>query len=129
VFTPFDIPRGTIVNPPLFDWSRNILVAFDSGNSRIGGFRYDGPGNFERLWEHDFGASNHFVLYPDTGEIVVNDFDGTTEHVVVLEIESGRELGRVATGSPVQSVVFQSTGWSRDVYTATFTTLARTFVE
>jgi hypothetical protein len=129
VFTPFDIPSGTILNPPLFDWSRNILVAFDSGNSRIGGFRYGGPGTFEPLWEHEFGASNHFLLYPDTGEIVVNDFDGTTEHVVVLEIESGRELGRVATGSPVQSVVFQSPGWSRDVYTCTFTTLARTFVE
>ena len=35
LFTPFDIPRGTIVNPPLFDSSRNILVAYDSGNSRL----------------------------------------------------------------------------------------------
>jgi len=129
VFTPFDIPRGTIVNPPLFDWSRNILVAYDSGNSRIAGFRYGGPGNFERLWQHGFGASNHFLLYSDTGEIVVNDFDGTAEHVVVLAIESGRELARVATGSPVQSVVFQSPGWHRDVYTCTFTTLARTNIE
>ena len=129
MFTPFDIPRGTIVNPPLFDPSRNILVAYDSGNSRIGGFRYSGPDAFDRLWEHEFGSSNHFLLYPDTGEIVVNDFDGTSEHVVVLEIESGRELGRVATGSPVQSVVFQSPGWNRDVYTSTFTTLSRTFIE
>jgi hypothetical protein len=129
LFTPFDLPRGTIVNPPLFDPSRNILVAFDSGNSRIGGFRYGSPGMFERLWAHAFGAANHFLLFADTGQIVVNDFDGTTEHVVVLDIESGRELGRAATGSPVQSVLFQSPGWERDVYTCTFTTLARTFIE
>ena len=129
LFTPFGVPRGTIVNPPLFDASRNILVAYDSGNSRVGGFRYGGTGDFDRLWEHDFGASNHFLLYLDTGEIVVNDFDGTTEHVVILEIESGRELGRVVTGSPVMSVLFQAPGWDRDVYTCTFTTIARTFVE
>ncbi len=126
-FEPFGTPRGTIVNPPLVDASRRIVVAYDSGNARIAAFRYGAA--YERLWQHDFGASNHFLLFPETGEIVVNDFNGTTEHVVVLDIESGAEKGRVATGSPIQSAVFQSPGWSRDVYTCTFTTLSRTFVE
>ncbi|MDE3096686.1 MAG: hypothetical protein KGK07_11905 [Chloroflexota bacterium] len=127
VYTPFGLPHGTIVNPPLIDASRRIAVAYDSGNARIAGFRY-GRGTFERLWEHAFGASNHFLLFPDTGEIVVNDFDGHTEHVVALNIETGAELARVATGSPVQAALFQSPGWARDVYTCTFTTLSRTFV-
>ena len=127
VYTPFGLPRGTIVNPPAVDASRQIAVAYDSGNARIAAFSY-GNGGFDRLWEHPFGASNHFLLFPDTGELVVNDFDGTTEHVVVLDIASGAELGRVATGSPVQSALFQSPGWSRDIYTCTFTTLSRTFV-
>jgi hypothetical protein len=125
--TPFGLPHGTIVNPPLIDASRRIAVAYDSGNAQIAGFRY-GDGVFERLWEHAFGASNHFLLFPDTGEIVVNHFDGSAEHVVVLDIESGAELGRVATGSPIQAALFQSPGWSRDVYTCTFTTLSRAFV-
>jgi hypothetical protein len=115
------------VNPPLIDASRHIAVAYDSGNARIAGFRY-GADSFQQLWEHAFGASNHFLLFPDTGEMVVNDFDGSTEHVVVLNIETGAELGRVATGSPVQAALFQSPGWSRDVYTCTFTTISRTFV-
>ena len=127
VYTPFGLPRGTIVNPPAIDPSRKIAIAYDSGNARIAAFSYAG-GGFERLWEHLFGASNHFLLYQDTGELVVNDFDGATEHVVVLDVASGAEFGRVATGSPVQSAVFQSPGWSRDVYTCTFTTLSRTFV-
>jgi hypothetical protein len=128
MFSPFDLPSGTIVNPPLVDPTRRIAVAYDSGNGRIAGFRY-GSGAFERAWEHAFNASNHFLLYPDTGEIVVNDFRDGSEHVVVLDIETGAERGRAATGSPMQSVVFQSPGWARDVYTCTFTTLSHTFVE
>lgn len=127
-FEPFGLPRGTIVNPPLIDASRRIVVAYDSGNDRIAAFRYAGRG-FEHLWEHDFGASCHFLLFPDTGEIVVNDYRDEQEHVVVLDIESGDEKGRAATGSPVQCVQFQSPGWSRDMYMCTFTTLSRVFVE
>jgi hypothetical protein len=66
-------------------------------------------------------------LFADTGEIVVNDHDGSTEHVVVLDIETGAEKGRAATGSAFQSVVFQAPGWDRDVYTCTFSTLSRTW--
>ncbi len=128
MFAPFGLAGGTIVNPPLVDGSRRIVVAYDSGNGRIGGFRY-GESGFTPLWEHAFNASNHFLLYPDTGEIVVNDYQDGIEHVVVLAIESGAELGRVATGSPLQAVVFQSPGWHCDVYTCTFTTLSRVFVE
>jgi hypothetical protein len=127
MLTPFGLPHGTIVNPPLVDVSRRIVVAYDSGNGRIGAFRYGGA-SFEPLWEHAFHAGNHFLLYPDSGEIVVNDFQSGSEHVVVLDIESGAERGRVATGSPVQAVLFQSPGWGRDLYTCTFTTLSRVFI-
>ncbi len=116
------------MNPPLVDASRRIAVAYDSGNGRIGAFRYGADG-FAPLWQHAFNASNHFLRYQDTGEIVVNDYQDGGEHVVVLDIETGAELARAATGSPVQAVLFQSPGWSRDVYTCTFTTLSRAFIE
>ena len=124
---PFGLPRGTIVNPPLVDASRRIVVAYDSGNGRIGAFRY-GADAFVPMWQHAFNASNHFLLYQDTGEIVVNDYQDGREHVVVLDIETGAERARAATGSPVQAVLFQSPGWDRDVYTCTFTTLSRAFI-
>ena len=127
-FEPFGLPHGTVANPPLVDASRRIVIAYDSGNAKIASFRYDAS-PWQRLWEHDFGAGNHFLLFSDTGEIVVNDHDGKQEHVVVLDIESGREKARAETGSPVQSVVFQASGWDRDVYTCTFTTLSRTCIE
>jgi hypothetical protein len=126
MFAPFGLAHGTIVNPPLVDAARNIVVAYDSGNDRVGGFRY-GDG-FEPLWEHEMGASNHFLLFPESGEIVINDYRDGAEHVVVLDVESGEVLARGATGSPLQAVAFQSPGWSRDIYTCTFTTLARAAV-
>lgn len=126
LFTPFGAPHGTVANPPAFEPRRRIAVAYDSGNARLAAFRFDGPGRFARLWEHAFGAGNHFLLYPDTGELVVNDFrPDAGEHVVVLDLERGIERGRVAIESPVQSVVFQAPGFGRDLYTCTFTTLAR----
>jgi hypothetical protein len=127
-FLPFGLPGGTIVNPPLVDPSRRIAVAFDSGNERIAGFRYGG-GELVRLWEQPFGAANHFLLYPDSGEIVVNDFRDGEDHVVVLDVSTGAERGRVAVQSPLQSVLFQSPGFGRDLYWCSFTTVARVSVE
>jgi hypothetical protein len=127
--TPFGLARGTIVNPPLVDAARGIVVAYDSGNARLGAFRHAGHGRLEPLWTHDFGAGNHFLHYPDTGEIVVNDHrDDAGEHVVVLDLERGTERGRVAVGSPIQSVLFQAPGFARDVYVCTFATVSRVFV-
>jgi hypothetical protein len=48
---------------------------------------------------------------------------------VVLDIETGEELGRVRTGGLTQGVVFPSTGWGRDFYWTTFGRLARVFVQ
>lgn len=130
LFAPFGAPHGTVANPPAYDPDRRIAVAYDSGNARLAAFRFDAPGRFTRLWEHAFGAGNHFLLYPDTGEVVVNDHRAETgEQVVVLDLERGVEKGRVAIDSPVQSVVFQAPGFGRDLYTCTFTTVARVAVE
>jgi hypothetical protein len=69
------------------------------------------------------------VLWPETGELLTFDFVDGVDHAVVLDIATGDELGRVATGSPVQSVLFPAPGWSRDAYYSSFTTLARVTVE
>ena len=76
-----------------------------------------------------FGASSHMILYPDSGELVVNDYRRFGEEVVVLQIETGRELGRVRVGGPMQGVVFPSPGWGRDLYWSSMGQLARVWVE
>ncbi|HVN64665.1 MAG TPA: hypothetical protein VMT58_08495 [Candidatus Binataceae bacterium] len=128
-FQPFAAPHATICNPPLFDSKRSIAVAFDTANSLLCGLRHRAPGEFERLWEKPFGAGFHMMLFSDTGELVVNDFYRGEDNLVVLDIVTGVELGRVGTGSPVQSVVFPAPGFARDIYYTSFMTVARIFQE
>jgi len=43
----------------------------------------------------------------------------------VIDIETGHELARADTGSPIQSVLFLAPGFERDLYYCSFTTVAR----
>ena len=55
------------------------------------------------------------------------DFDRAigVEQVVVLDISTGAEKGRVATESLLQSPVFPAMGFGRDLYWVTFMTVSR----
>jgi hypothetical protein len=122
---------GCITNPPVFDVQRQIVVGYDSANAVLQGWRFDRTTRaLEPLWtKSDFGAASHMILYPDTGELVVNDYRRFGEEVVVLQIETGVELGRVRTGGLTQGVVFPSVGWARDFYWSSMGRVARIFVQ
>ena len=68
------------------------------------------------------------LLYPDKGELVVNDYRRHGEEVVVLDIQTGLEKGRVRLAGLMQGVVFPSPGWSRDFYWSSMGQLARVFI-
>jgi hypothetical protein len=69
------------------------------------------------------------ILYPDSGELVINDYRRGGEEVVVLALENGAELGRARVGGITQGVVFPSAGWGRDFYWSSMGRLARVYVE
>jgi hypothetical protein len=69
------------------------------------------------------------VLFIDTGEIVVNDFQNGHDDLVVLDVETGEEKARVTTGSQTANGMFLSTGWDRDVYYCSISSIARLYVE
>jgi hypothetical protein len=125
------LPFGSITNPPLYDLQRRIVLAFDSANSTLGAWRFDiDEQSLTALWKKSpFGCASHMLLYPDTGEVAVNDYRRHGEEVVVLDIESGTEKGRVRSGGLTQGVVFPSVGWNRDFYWSSMGRLARIFVQ
>ena len=45
--------------------------------------------------------------------------------MVVVDIETGREIVRADTGSPVQSVLFPAAGWGRSLYSCSFFGVSR----
>lgn len=69
------------------------------------------------LWHKTgFACASHMVLYAATGELVTNHYRRWSEEVVVLDIETAIERGRVRAGGVSQGVLVPSVGWARDVY-------------
>lgn len=124
------LPGGSVTNPPLFDLQRQIVVAYDSANAYLAAWRFDADlRSFTLLWtKKHFGCASHMLLYPLSGQLVVNDYHDRSEDVVVLDIDTGREVGRAHVGGITQGVVFPSVGWNRDFYWSSMGRLARVFV-
>lgn len=124
------LPGGSVTNPPLFDLQRQIVVAYDSANAYLAAWRFDADlRSFTLLWtKKHFGCASHMILYPRTGQLVVNDYRGKAEEVAMLNIDTGTEIGRIKVGGITQGVVFPSVGWNRDFYWSSMGRLARVFV-
>ena len=124
------LPNGIIANPPAIDAVHRVAVGYDSSNGVVAAFRFDQHGVTAPLWTKQMLQAAHPLLFPDTGEVVLFDFDieRNMDQVVVLRIETGEELARADTGSPVQSAVFGGVGWERDLYICSFATVSRVSV-
>jgi len=123
------LPGGSITNPPLVDMQRQIVVGFDSARLVLRAWRIGPEQALVPLWQKtNFGVASHLLLYPQTGELVVNDYRRLGEEVVVLNIETGLERARTRVGGLTQGVVFPSAGWERDFYWSSLGRLARVFV-
>jgi hypothetical protein len=125
------LPGGLIANPPVIDAGRSIAVGYDSGNGVMGAFTIGAGGTLTPRWRRRQHHGGHLILFTDTGELVTGDYDHErgVDQVVVLDVETGDEVIRVDSGSPVQSVLFPAVGFDRDVYLCTFTTVTRVSVQ
>ena len=108
------------------------MVAYDSANRHLKAWRiirhasHDTDVELQELWHlSQFGAASHMLLFADTGELCVNDYQRFNEQVVILDIETGHEKSRVRTGGLMQGVVFPSAGWQRDIYWSSMDRLTR----
>jgi len=71
------LPRGTESNPPGWDPDGGIVVAYDAGNAVVRAWRVEGDA-LEPLWRRDgLAHPGHLILYPDTREVVVQDWHDT----------------------------------------------------
>jgi hypothetical protein len=128
-------PDGVIANPPAIDPQRRIAVGYDSGNGVLAAFSFAddlaGDSAIEPLWTRPQDHACHPLRFPDTGELVTGDYDAERmmDQVVVLDVETGSEIARADTGSPVQSVLFPCAGFDRDLYLCSFTTLTHVRVD
>ncbi|MBP8305932.1 MAG: hypothetical protein KAY46_01635 [Burkholderiaceae bacterium] len=125
------LPAGSITNPPLYALEARVVIGYDSANRYLRAWRFDiERRTLQPLWDKpNFGCASHLIHYPDSGELVINDYRRAGEEVVVLALESGAELGRTRIGGITQGVVFPSAGWDRDFYWSSMGRLARVYVQ
>jgi len=121
------LPNGVVANPPVVDEARRIVVGYDSGNGVVAAFDIAPDGGTALRWRREQNHACHPLLFPDTGELVMNDHDANrmADAIVVLDIETGEERVRVDSGSAAQSVLFPAPGFGRDFYYCSFAALTR----
>lgn len=128
-FTPFGLANGNVISPPTHDPITGAIICFDSSNGQLGAFRFRDSAHIEELWTHAMGATMQFCLFPDTGEIAINDFRDGADNIVILDIETGAEKGRAATDSPFAHGMILSAGQNRDLYYCSTGFISRIFVK
>jgi hypothetical protein len=72
-------------------------------------------------WQRSQDHASHLLLFAETGELITGDH----ADVVVLDVVSGEERGRVDTGTGMQSVLFPTPGFDDDVYVCSFAGVSR----
>lgn len=122
---PFGTPGGGIIAPPVDVPEHGIAIAWDSINGGLAGIDTT-EDELEVAWQLDVRASMQPVVFPESGELVINDFtDAGRDHLIVIDVRTGELLDRVDTGSRIANGMFLSAGGDRDVLYCTTTTLAR----
>lgn len=121
---------GIVANPPCVVEEAGVVVGYDSGNAVLVGreLQPDGSPGAE-LWRRRQATAGH-LLRDHGGALLTYDHDlASGEHAVVLEARTGRELGRVATQSALQAVVFPAPAWDGGCYVTTMAGVSRVRIE
>ena len=115
VIAPFGTPGGGIIAPPVNVPEYAMCIAWDSVNGGLAGVAVDGDG-LSVAWTVDARPSMQPLVYPETGELVINDYKTGDDQLIVVDISSGEILSRVSLGSRVANGMFLTPGLDRDVY-------------
>jgi len=121
---PFGVAGGGIIAPPVHVPEHDIAIAWDSINGGLAGVRTEG--DLELAWQLDVRPSMQPVVYPESGELVINDFtDAGSDDLIVVDLTTGELLDRVPTGSTIANGMFLSAGPDRSVFYCSTLTVAR----
>ncbi|HEY5664494.1 MAG TPA: hypothetical protein VIS05_10705 [Ilumatobacter sp.] len=122
---PFGTAGGGIIAPPVHVPEAEMAIAWDSINGGLAGIS-TADGGLEVAWHLDVRASMQPVVFPASGELVINDFTAAgDDDLVVVDLATGTLVDRVATGSRIANGMFLTAGGDRDVFYCSTLTVAR----
>ncbi len=112
---PFGTPGGGIIAPPVNMPEHNTCLVWDSVNGGLAGVATD-EATLSVRWTLDARPSMQPVVFPKSGELVINDYKTGDDQIIVVDISTGDVLSRVSLGSRVANGMFLTAGTERDVY-------------
>jgi hypothetical protein len=125
VIEPFGTPGGGVIAPPVHVPEVEMAIAWDSVNGGLAGVSTAGA-SLELAWQLDVRASMQPIVFPESDELVINDFTPEgSDDLVVVDVITGELIDRVATGSRVANGMFLTAGGNRDIFYCSTLTVAR----
>lgn len=121
---PFEAAGGGIIAPPVHVPELGLCIAWDSINGGLAGVATTGE-RLEVAWRIDARPSMQPVVFPDTGELVINDFRDGDDQLIVVDMHAGEVVSRVSTGSRLANGMFLTPGRNRDIYYCSTFAVAR----
>ena len=124
VIEPFGTPGGGIIAPPVHVPEHDMAVAWDSVNGGLAGI--DTSDGLAVSWHLDVRPTMQPVVFPDSAELVINDFTRNgTDDLIVVDVRTGDLIDRVDTGSRIANGMFLTPGGNRDIFYCTTLCVAR----
>lgn len=121
---PFGTPGGGIIAPPVHVPEHDMAIAWDSVNGGLAGVS-TADGGLDVAWHLDVRPSMQPVVYPDSGEMVINDFTTAgSDDLVVVDVATGELIDRVRTGSTIGNGMFLTADGDGGVFYCSTLTVA-----
>ena len=113
---------GGIIAPPVSIPKYNLCIAWDSLN---GGLYAVNQENLNIEWTVNIRPTMQPVVFLDSGELIINSYENNSDHIVVVNLESGELLKKIDLKSPLANGMFITPGTQNDIYYCSTLTIAK----
>ena len=115
---PFDKEGGGIIAPPVNVPEYEMCIAWDSINGGLAGISTTN-GKLAVSWQLDMRPTMQPVVFPESGELVINNFENGEDELIVVDIATGELLSRAKVNARLANGMFLSPGFNRDIFYCT----------
>ena len=121
---PFDKDGGGIIAPPVNVPEFQICIAWDSINGGLAGISSKDQ-NLSVSWHLDARPTMQPVVFPESGELVINNYENGEDELIVVDVSSGELLSRVKVNARLANGMFLTPGFNRDIFYCTTGTFSK----
>lgn len=115
---PFDKEGGGIIAPPVNVPEYEMCIAWDSINGGLAGISTTDR-KLAVSWQLDMRPTMQPVVFPESGELVINNFENGEDELIVVDIATGELLSRAKVNARLANGMFLSPGFNRDIFYCT----------